>query len=121
MVATNQYDPEYVPLRGDIVWMNFDPQTGNEIPKRRPALVLSSADFNYWRKLVVVCPITSNIRTSSFDVAVPEEGLNVYGFIRVDQVKCLDWQARRAVYEGRMPDDIIDKVSLIVEAIIWGE
>lgn len=120
MVAATQYDPEYVPVRGDIVRINFDPQTGNEIPKRRPALVLSSSDFNYWRKSVVVCPITSKVRTSSFDVVVPE-GLNVHGFIRVDQIKYLDWQARKAVFEDEMPDDIVDEVSNIVEAMIWGE
>ena len=120
MVAATQYDPEYVPVCGDIVWMNFDPQTGNEIPKRRPALVLSAADFNYWQKQAVVCPITRKVKTSRFDIAVPE-GLNVYGFIRVDQIKCLDWQARQAVYEDEMPDDIVVEVSNIVEAMIWGE
>ena len=120
MVAATQYDPEYVPVRGDVVWINFDPQTGNEIPKRRPALVLSSSDFNYWRKSAVVCPITSRGRASSFDVVVPE-GLDVHGFIRVDQIKCLDWQARQAVFGGEMPDNIVDEVSYIVEAMIWGE
>ena len=120
MVAATQYDPDYVPLRGDVVWIDLDPQTGNEIQKRRPALVLSSSDFNYWQKLAVVCPITSKVRTSRFDVAVPA-GLNVYGFIRVDQIKCLDWRTRKAVFGGEMPDDIVDKVSDIVEAIVWGE
>ena len=120
MVASTQYDPEYVPVRGDVVWINLNPQTGNEIMKRRPALVLSSSDFNYWRKLAVVCPITSRVRASSFDVAVPA-GLKVYGFIRVDQIKCLDWQARRAVFEDEMPDDIVEEVSTIVEAIIWAD
>ena len=102
------------------MWIDLDPQTGNEIQKRRPALVLSSSDFNYWQKLAVVCPITSKVRTSRFDVAVPA-GLNVYGFIRVDQIKCLDWRTRKAVFGGEMPDDIVDKVSDIVEAIVWGE
>ena len=120
MVASTQYNSEYVPVRGDVVWINLDPQTGNEIPKRRPALVLSSSDFNYWRKLAVVCPITSKVRASSFDIAVPE-GLNVYGFIRVDQIKCLDWRARKAVFGDEMPDDIVDEVSDIVEAMIWGD
>ena len=99
--------------------MNFDPQTGNEIPKCRPALVLSASEFNYWQKQAVVCPITSKVKTSRFDVAVPE-GLNVYGFIRVDHIKCLDWRARQAVFEDAMPDDIVDRVSVIVEAMIWG-
>ena len=124
MVASTQYDPEYVPVRGDVVWIDLDPQAGDEIMKRRPALVLSAFTFNYYQKVAVVCPITSTVRTSRFDVAVPE-GLAIHGIIRVDQVKCLDWRARKAVFEAKMPDgmpdDIVDEVSAIVEAIIWAE
>ena len=124
MVAPTYYNPDYVPVRGDVVWINLEPQTGNEIPKRRPALVLSAFTFNYYQKVAIVCPITRTIRASRFDVAVPE-GLAVHGFIRVDQVKSLDWRARKAVFEKRMPDgmpdDIVDEVSDIVEAIIWAE
>ena len=124
MVALTQYDSDYVPVRGDVVWISLDPQTGNEIPKRRPALVLSPFTFNFYQKVAVVCPITSIVRTSRFDVAVPE-GLAVSGFIRVDQVKCLDWRARKAVFEkgmpDGMPDDIVDEVAAIVQAIIWAE
>ena len=79
---------------------------------------------NYYQKVAIVCPITRTVRASRFDVAVPE-GLAVHGFIRVDQVKSLDWRARKAVFEARMPDgmpdDIVDEVSDIVEAIIWAE
>ena len=120
MVALIQYDPEYVPVRGDIVWLDFDPQTGNETMNRRPALVLSSSDFNYWRKVAVVCPITRTVRTSRFDVVIPDD-LSVHGAIQTDQIKCLDWHARNAVFAIQMPDEIVAQVSDIVEAIIWGE
>ena len=120
MVASTPYDPEYVPVRGDIVWIDFDPQTGNETMKRCPALVLSSWNFNYWRKGAVVCPITSKVRTSRFDVVVPE-GLAVYGIIQADQFKCLDWHARNAIFVVEMPDDIVNQVSNIIETIIWAD
>lgn len=110
----------YIPMRGDIVWINFNPQTGSEIQKRRPALVLSTFGFNRSGNLALVCPITSTDRTSPFDVAVPE-GLNVQGYIRVDQIKSLDWQVRRAEFVVKMPDDIVEEVCTIAEAMIWGK
>ncbi len=120
MVASTPYDPEYVPVRGDVVWMDFDPQAGNETMKRRPALVLSSSNFNYYRKVAVVCPITRTARTSRFDVIIPE-GLAVHGVIQADQFKCFDWYARNAIFEEGMPDETVEQVSDIVEAIIWAD
>ncbi len=120
MVTSAQYDPEYVPVRGDVVWIDFNPQAGNETMKRRPALILSSVNFNFYRKVALVCPITRTVRTSRFDVVIPE-GLEVYGAIQADQFKCLDWYARNAVFEIEMPDEIVEQVSDIVEAILWGE
>ena len=115
----NKRQEDYIPVRGDIVWMNFNPQAGNEIEKRRPALVLSSHLFNHYQGFAVVCPITRTVRTSRFDVAVPD-GLNVQGYIQVDQVRSLDWQSREAAFADQMPDDIVEEVYNIVEAIIWG-
>ena len=37
---------DYVPSRGDIVWMNFTPQTGHEQAGHRPALVVSPREYN---------------------------------------------------------------------------
>lgn len=107
-------------MRGDVVIIDFNPQKGKEILKRRPALVLSSWDFNSKKRLAFFCPITSKIRGSPFEVEIPE-GLKVNGVILTDQIKCLDWSARRAEFMCQMPDDIVINVSQIVEAIIWGE
>ena len=116
----NERQKDYIPVRGDIVWMDFNPQAGNEIEKRRPALVLSSHPFNYYQGFAVVCPITSHPRASRFDVAVPE-GLNVQGYIQVDQIRGLDWRERRAEFIDQMPDYIVEEICAIAEAIIWGE
>ena len=116
----NERQEDYIPVRGDVVWINFNPQTGNEIQKRRPALVLSPFRFNRRRKFALVCPITSTIGTSQFDVPVPE-GLNVCGYVRVDQIKSLDWRSRKGSFADKMPDCIVEEVCDIVDAIIWGE
>lgn len=107
-------------MRGDVVDINFYPQAGKEIWKRRPALVLSSWDFNRKKRLAFFCPITSKIKGAPFEVEIPE-GLKVHGVILTDQIKCLDWLARRAMFRCEMPDDTVTAVSQIVETIIWGE
>ena len=98
MTLSTQYDPNYIPQRGDIVKINFNPQIGVEIKKRRPALVLSPFAFNHKQKVSVVCPITSKERKSEFQVKVPN-GRGVKGFIRADQFTTLKLESK----ESRVP------------------
>ncbi len=120
MVGSTLYDSSYIPVRGDVVEINLDPQRGSEIRKRRPAVVVSSWNFNIRQNVAVICPITRTVRGSAFEVPVPE-GLVVDGVIRVDQVKSLDWRAREVKYLCYLPDDTLDEVSDKIEAVIWGE
>jgi mRNA interferase MazF len=92
----------YVPHRGDIVWLSFEPQAGHEQMGRSPALTLSPAGYNGKVGLGIFCPITSHVKGYSFEVALPA-GLTVSGVVLSDQIKSLDWRARRAVYAGRLP------------------
>jgi mRNA interferase MazF len=85
---------KYIPDRGDLIWINFDPQTGKEDAKHRPALVLSKKIYNQKVGLCVLCPITSKIKGYPFEVVVSSK--EVEGAILADQVKSLDWQAREA-------------------------
>ena len=91
----------YVPQRGDIVWLSFQPQTGREQAGRRPALVLSPAAYNAKVGLGLFCPITSRVKGYPFEVAIPP-GLAVSGVVLADQVRSLDWRARRAELAGRV-------------------
>ena len=120
MTSSIQYDPNYIPQRGDVVQINFNPQKGFEIKKRRPALVLSPFAFNHMQEVAVVCPITHTDRNSEFQVEVPA-GLPVNGFIQAAQFTTLNWTAKRAVYRTHLPDKTIDIVSDIAEAIVWGD
>ena len=69
---------EYVPQRGDAVWINFNPQTGHEQAGRRPAVVLSPGAYNGKTHLAILCPITNQVKGYPFEVAIPT-GLNVTG------------------------------------------
>ena len=92
----------YVPERGDVVWLNFTPQAGHEQAGHRPALVLSPAAYNGKTGLMLCCPITSQVKGYPFEVPIPD-GLPVSGTILSDQVKSLDWRARRAEFACRLP------------------
>jgi len=100
---------EYVPDRGDVVWLNFNPQAGHEQAGRRPALVISPAAYNGKVGLALFCPITSQVKGYPFEVNIPA-GLNARGVILSDQVKSLDWRMRQAEPLGRVPRRIMEQV-----------
>ena len=64
----------YVPARGDIVWLQFDPQAGHEQAGRRPALVVSPSAYNGRVGLALFCPLTTSIKGYPFEVAVQVGG-----------------------------------------------
>jgi mRNA interferase MazF len=94
------------PDRGDVIWINMNPQAGHEQAGRRPALILSPASYNGKLGLALLCPITSRVKGYPFEVALPAE-LPVSGVILCDQVKSLDWRARRAEVVCRVPDGVV--------------
>lgn len=100
---------EYIPDRGDIVWVTFNPQAGHEQAGRRPALVLSPAPYNGKVGLAILCPITSQVKGYPFEVLIPA-GLPISGAILSDQVKSLDWKARQAELVCTLPSVITDEV-----------
>ena len=87
--------PAYIPNRGDLVWLEFTPQTGSEQAGRRPALVISPKSYNGKVGLGLFCPITSRVKGYPFEVLLPE-GSAVVGVVLADQLKSLDWRARKA-------------------------
>ncbi len=99
----------YIPNRGDIVWITFNPQAGHEQAGRRPALVLSPSAYNGKVGLAILCPITSQIKNYPFEVIIPD-GLKISGAILSDQVKSLDWRARQAEFVCKLPESSLDEV-----------
>lgn len=109
----------YVPERGDIVWLQFDPQAGHEQAGKRPALVISPSAYNGRVGLALLCPITSQAKGYPFEVALPA-GSKVRGAVLADQIKSLDWQVRRAERVESVPPGVLDetvaKVRVLIEA-----
>jgi mRNA interferase MazF len=98
-----------VPQRGEIVWLQFDPQAGHEQAGLRPALVVSPAAYNSKVGLALLCPITNQVKGYPFEVAVPP-GLKTTGVILADQVKSLDWRARSARRIATVPPAVLQEV-----------
>lgn len=99
----------YVPSRGDVVWLTLDPQAGHEQAGRRPALVVSPAEYNRKVGLALFCPVTSKVKGYPFEVAIPE-GQPARGVVLSDQVKSLDWRARRAEILCHLDDSTTHRV-----------
>ncbi len=108
----------YCPSRGDVIWISFQPQTGSEQSGRRPALVLSPEGYNRKVGLVLLCPITTQIKGYPFEVVIPE-GHPVSGAILSDQVKSFDWRVRDAAPLCVLPDssvqDALKKINILLE------
>jgi mRNA interferase MazF len=100
---------DFVPDRGDTVWITFNPQAGHEQAGRRPAVVLSPAAYNGKVGLAILCPITSKIKSYPFEVVLPA-GLPISGAVLSDQVKSLDWQARNAELICPLPEETVTEI-----------
>jgi mRNA interferase MazF len=90
----------YVPERGDFVWLDFDPQSGHEQAGHRPALVLSPREYNRKVGLALFCPVSTKVKGYPFEVKVAS-GRKISGVVLADQIKSLDWRARRATFVER--------------------
>jgi mRNA interferase MazF len=109
---------DYVPKQGDIITVTFDPQSGHEQKGRRPAFVASKDLFNQSTGLAIVCPITNTDRGFPFHVPVPAES-SLTGFIMVEQVKSIDFRARRAKRIEQGSDALLADVLSILDACIY--
>ena len=105
----------YVPEAGDIVWLHFDPQAGHEQAGHRPALVLSPAVYNGKTGLMLCCPMTTQIKGYPFEVLIAG---NRPSAALADQVKSLDWVARRAINKGKVSSTELGETRAKVIALI---
>ncbi len=110
----------YVPDRGDIVRLTFDPQAGHEQSGRRPAVILSPKAYNARVGLALFCPVTTKVKGYPFEVALPNN-LAVTGVVLADQVKSLDWRERRADYLDRLPPDLVAVITKKLRVLLGPE
>lgn len=95
----------YIPDRGDVVWLDFNPVRGHEQRGRRPALIVSSKKYNAKSELALACPITSQVKGYPFEVELKTKA--VKGVILADQIRSIDWKQRHA-----------EKIAVVSEATV---
>jgi mRNA interferase MazF len=105
----------WVPDRGDVIWLEFDPQAGHEQAGHRPALVLTPARYNEKRGTAICCPLSTKIKGYVFEVVVSENPPSV---VLADQVKSLDWKARRATKKGMVSAEVLAEVQAKIAALM---
>jgi mRNA interferase MazF len=98
----------YEPKRGDLIWLDFTPQSGHEQAGRRPALVISADEYNRTVGLILACPVTSRVKGHPFEVLLPGD-LTVGGVVLADQVRNLDWKSRHARFIAKAPGSVLSE------------
>ena len=106
----------FIPERGDVVWLSFEPQKGQEIQKTRPAVVLTPSKYNLKSGLALFVPITSQIKGYPFEVIIRSKQIN--GAVLCDQVRSMDWRARKATkilsLDKNVTENILSKIKLLL-------
>lgn len=103
----------WAPDAGDIVWMHLDPQAGHEQAGHRPALVISPIHYNRLTGLMLCVPMTSRVKGFRFEVPVGSSGVAL-----ADQVKSVDWRARKATPKGRANAAELEAIRARVRALV---
>jgi mRNA interferase MazF len=106
----------YVPDRGDLVWVSFNPQKGREQANKRPAVVLSPKTYNIKSSLALMCPITSQIKRYPFEVELITPAIS--GAVLADHVRSLDWRARKVSFIQKLPANMVQRVQEKTIALI---
>ncbi len=106
---------QFVPDVGDVVWLQFSPQSGHEQAGHRPALVLSPAPYNKKTGLMLCCPMTTQIKNYPFEVLIVGKQASV---VLADQLKNVDWKARKASYLGKISEAELQEVRAKIKALI---
>ena len=108
----------YVPRKGDLVIVTFDPQSGHEQRGRRPALVVSNTLFNRHTGLAIVCPITNTDRPIPFHVPVPAAS-SLTGYIMVEQVRSIDYLSRKIKFVEKASAAVMTQGLGILDACVY--
>jgi mRNA interferase MazF len=108
----------YIPQKGDLIILTFDPQSGHEQKGRRPALVVSNTLFNQHTGLAIVCPITNTKRDFPFHVAIASSK-TLTGYVMVEQVKSIDYKSRKVKLIEVAADELLAEVLSILDACIY--
>lgn len=103
---------KYIPERGDVVLINTESQAG-----RMPVVVITPLQYNRKVGRAICCPITNKIKKYPFEVVIPND-VKMKGVVLSDQVKSLDWKAKKAEPICALPDEVIKEILAKARALL---
>ncbi|MDZ7922881.1 MAG: type II toxin-antitoxin system PemK/MazF family toxin [Marinagarivorans sp.] len=109
----------YTPERNDIIWLDFEPTKGKEIGKFRPALVLSSLEYNKKTGLLICCPISSSVRGGPTEVAI--DNLDTPSVAAASIIQTLSWKDRKATFIAKANNGVMDDVLMRLIPLIGAD
>lgn len=99
----------YIPDRGHVIKIGFDPSEGHQQSGWRPAIVLSPIAYNAKTRLAVTVPISNQIKNYPFEVRLPVQ-MKTTGVVLADAIKKLDWYTRGAKYVEMAPNEVLEAI-----------
>ena len=103
--------------QGDIIKINFNPQSGHEQAGYRPALVVSNNIINQNTNIAMVCPISNTkneFRAFPLHIAL-DDRTKTTGSVLCQHIRALDIKSRGYTFIESIPDDIL---KLVIATII---
>ena len=87
----------WVPERAEIIFIQYNPAIGEEMPDDHPMLVVSTKAFAERTGLVVGFPMTHSERHADNPFAIAATGAKgAIGYLLTHQPKSFDWRERNA-------------------------
>lgn len=109
----------YIPDRNHIVLIDFEPTKGKEIGKYRPALVLSSIEYNSITGLIICCPISTSIRGGITEV--PVNNLEQPSVVAASLIQTLSWKERKIKFLTEAEPSILRDVLFRIIPLIGAD
>ncbi|MCP1677260.1 mRNA interferase MazF [Natronocella acetinitrilica] len=110
---------QYIPDRNHVIWLDFEPTKGKEIGKYRPALVLSSRQYNKQTGLLICCPISTSIRGTATEV--PVNNLDKPSVVASSLIQTLSWKDRKAEFVTNAENGVMDQVLVRILPLIGAD
>lgn len=95
--------------QGDIIKLDFNPQSGHEQAGYRPAAVISNDFFNSKTNLTIVCPITNTNRPFPLHVVLDDRTITT-GVVLCEHIKSVDLTSRKYNFVEKIPDDLLNEI-----------
>ena len=108
---------KYIPKQGDIIFLDFNPTVGHEQKGKRPAIVVSINTFNNHTGMIMVCPITSNIKEFPTHYKL-EDTKKIKGSVLCEHIRSIDFESRNIKFVESASENDLISVQMLLNACL---